>query len=454
MEVALTGRPVNSSDVDYLGQPKGLWVLAGTELWDRISYHGMQALLVLYMVQALLLPKHVEHVAGMAAFRSAIESLTGPLSVQAFAAQTFGLYVGLIYFTPVIGGWIGDRFTGRRLAVTFGALLMTAGHFAMAFDKSFLLALLLLILGAGLMRGNLSPQIKSLYADNDRREGDAFQYYWAAVNLGAFIAPLVSGLLAAIYGWHAGFGFAGFGMLIGLGVYLAGQKHLPPDSRRAAAIERDALTANEKRSIIGLLLTWPISVLFWTAQSQVWNVYNLWVHDHIRLTVGSFQVPVPWLQALDGLAPVMFMPPCLLLWRWQASRGREPRDLTKMAIGCFLFAIATAWLAEASWVSGADGRAPLIWAVIFHLISNIGAVFFVPTVVALFAAKAPPSLRGMMLGIDTTSTFAASIISGRLGGLYETMTSQNFWLLHAAIVGAGGLILLVLARPIRRLLGV
>lgn len=170
------------------------------------------------------------------------------------AAQTFGLYVGLIYFTPVIGGTIGDRLTGRRVAITLGALLMTCGHFALAFDASFLLALLLLILGAGLLRGNLSAQIKSLYADGDRREADAFQIYYFAVNVGAFIAPIVTGALALVYGWHVGFGFAGIGMLIGLVVYLYGQRHLPPDRARKQAAERTALTAQERRRIAGLIL--------------------------------------------------------------------------------------------------------------------------------------------------------------------------------------------------------
>src|SRR3954470_22752458 len=181
---------------EAFGQPRGLWVLAGAELWERISFHGMQALLVLYMAGVLFLPGHVEHVAGFAQFRGAVETVTGPLSVQALAAQTFGLYIGLVYFTPVLGGAIGDRLIGRRAAVTIGAVLMTCGHFSLAFDESFLAALLLLILGAGLLRGNLSAQVKSLYADGDRREADAFQLYYVGINIGAFIAPILTGALA------------------------------------------------------------------------------------------------------------------------------------------------------------------------------------------------------------------------------------------------------------------
>ena len=221
------------------GHPRGLVTVASTELWDRISFHGMQALLVLYMVEQLLLPGHVEHIAGFATARAIIESVTGPLSVQALASQIFGLYVGLVYFTPVFGGLLGDRVLGRTGAVTLGAALMTAGHFCMAFEQSFLLALLLLILGAGTLRGNLAPQLGELYSKEDRRRGIAFQIYGSAVNLGAFIAPLVTGILQQAYSWHLAFGFAGVGMLVGLVIYLLGRRDLPAEEiGRASCRER------------------------------------------------------------------------------------------------------------------------------------------------------------------------------------------------------------------------
>lgn len=414
-------------------------MLAGTELWERISFHGMQALLVLYMVGALLLPGHVEHVAGFPTARGIIEAVTGPLTVKALAAQIFGLYVGLIYFTPVIGGWIGDRVTGRRIAVVAGGALMAAGHFSLAFDRTFLLALLLLILGAGLLRGNLQPQVASLYAEGDRREADAFQLYYVGINVGAFIAPIITGTLATIYGWHFGFGFAGVGMLIGLGVYLAGQHLLPAEERRNVSVgPRTPLTTGERQRIGGLLLVWPLVVCFWIAQSQVWNVYNLWASDHVDMRVAGFTVPVPWLQAIDGLSPVIVMPVFLALWAWQARRGREPDDLAKMAIGCLIFAAGMAWLALSPIVASA-GRVPLPWAIAFHLLSNIGWLYFTPITLALFAARSPPSLRGTMIGVNSAAVFFASTISGRLGGLYETLSPSAFWLLHGAIVGAAGL---------------
>ncbi|MBY0582585.1 MAG: peptide MFS transporter [Sphingomonas sp.] len=444
-----------ATDADRPGlfdHPRGLWVLAGTELWERISFHGMQALLVLYMAGELLLPGHVEHVAGFGRFRAVIEQVTGPMSVGALAAQVFGLYTGFIYFTPVIGGAIGDRLLGRRTCVVAGGVLMAAGHFSLALDETFLLALLLLILGAGLLRGNLQPQVKALYAEEDRRSADAFQLYYVAINIGAFLAPLITGALATIYGWHTGFAFAGFGMVIGLIVYLAGQHLLPVDFRpdRAQAM-RVPLDRGARRRLITLWAIWPLVICFWIAQSQVWNVYNLWARDHLDMRIGGFTVPIPWLQAVDGIAPVVVMPIFLALWRWQAARGAEPAVITKMGIGCLIFGAGTTWLAAASLVS-VDGRAPVAWALAFHLLSNIGWLYFTPIALALFAMKSPASLRGTMIGVNSLAVFFASIISGRLGGLYEAWSPAAFWMLHTAIVGASGLALLALRRSIGRAL--
>ncbi len=427
------------------GHPRGLVVLAGTELWERISFHGMQALLVLYMVGQLFVPGHIEHIAGFAGFRAAIEHVTGPLSIQALASQIFGLYVGLVYFTPVLGGALGDRWLGRRAAVTLGALLMTAGHFCMAFDQSFLLAMLFLILGAGIFRGNLVPQVGELYSRDDARRDTAFQLYYSMVNLGAFIAPVLTGWLAQTFTWHVGFAFAGFGMLLGLIIYLIGQRWVVPVAPKAARGVKTPLTAAERGRVLALLALVPVAALFWIAQSQVWNTYNLWVRDHVQLQIGGFHVPVPWLQALDGLAPFICLPPMLIFWRWQAARGREPNPLVKAGIGCLIFGLATLWLAGAGLVTDASGRSPLLWAVAFHLGSNLGWLYFSPIMAALFTRVAPPQVSATLVGVNLFSTFIGSVVSGRLGGLYEAISPAAFWTLHAALVGLGGLIFLAIA---------
>jgi len=440
-------KAVSGEKTLVLGHPRGLVVLAGTELWERISFHGMQALLVLYMVGQLFTPGHLERIVGFAGFRAAIEQVTGPLSTQALASQVFGIYVGLVYFTPVIGGWLGDRFLGRRGAVILGGVLMTAGHFCMAFDQSFLLAMLFLILGAGALRGNLIPQVGELYRRDDERRDTAFQLYYSMINLGAFIAPVVTGALAQALSWHVGFAFAGVGMLIGVIVYVTGQSWVVPAEPKAAATAVRAPLSGPERARVGALLALvPVIALFWIAQSQVWNTYNLWVRDHIQLRLGAFTVPVPWLQALDGLSPFVCLPPMLLFWRWQAARGTEPGPFAKAGIGCLIFAASTCWLAAAGWVTDASGRSPLLWAVAFHFASNLGWLYFSPTMVSIFTRAAPTAVAATLVGVNLFSTFIGSLVSGRLGGLYESLSPARFWSLHAALVALGGVIFLVIGK--------
>ena len=425
--------------------PPGLWVLAGTELWDRISFKGMQALLVLYMAGELLLPGRVGQVAGLGTARAAIEALTGPLSPQALAAQIFGLYIAAVTMMPLIGGWIGDRFTGRRAAVTMGALAMTMGHFALAFDRTFLPALALLVVGVGLFRGNMTAQVRALYASGDTRAGDAFQVYMIAVNAGGVIAPLLTGTLARTWGWHAGFALAGFGMLVGLAIYRLGSRHLPPEPVRRTRHDPPAapLTADERGRLWSLAALWPLMIGFWVAQSQVWNLYNLWARDHLDRMVGGFEVPVPWLASLDSLAPLLIAPLVI------AFGGRGTHPLNRMALGCLVFAGACLLLVTGA-ATGANGRAALGWAVAFHLASNLGWVLFAPVETALYAGNAPERWRGTMLGFASLAVSAASLISGRMGGLYERVSPEAFWAVNAGVVGGTGLLLFALTPLLRK----
>jgi POT family proton-dependent oligopeptide transporter len=327
---------------------------------------------------------------------------------------------------------------------------MTAGHFCMAFEASFLAALLLLILGAGVLRGNLASQVGDLYSDEDRRRETAFQIYYGALNSGAFVAPLITGVLAQTYGWHYGFGFAGLGMLVGLIVYLSGGRDLPPDAVRGANAVHRKLSSKERRVALIMVLILPLFTLFWIAQSQIWNTYNLWARDHVDMAVGSWRMPVPWLQAVDALSVVVLMPPMLKFWRWQASRSMEPSDVTKLGLGCLLFGAAIAWLAAGQLVADATGKVPLVWALAYHFLSAVGYLYFSPVAVAVFSRTAPASINAMMIGVYYLSIFAGSIISGRLGGLYERLSSAQFWLVHAAIVVTGGLLILLFASRLRR----
>src|SRR5438128_6262402 len=226
----------NPEDRSFIGHPRGLAYIAFTEAWERFSYYGMQALLVLYMVNRLLHPGHIERIAGFGPFRHLIEIFRGPLTVQPLASTIFGLYTGLVYLTPIAGGFIADRFLGRTRTITIGALLMSAGHFLMAFDVTFLLPLTCLLTGVGCFYVHLSRQVGALYAKGDNRRADAFQIYYLFINGGVIAAPFIAGTLGEKVGWHYGFGVAGVGMLIGFASYLRGARHVPA---RLRVVEAD-----------------------------------------------------------------------------------------------------------------------------------------------------------------------------------------------------------------------
>ena len=436
-------------DRRFLGHPRGLAYIVFTEAWERFSFYGMQALLMLYMVKHLLLPGNIEKVSGFAGFRAGLESLSGPLSTQALASLTFGIYVALVYLLPILGGLAGDRLLGQRRAVTLGAIAMAFGHFLMAFEPAFLYALLALIVGSGLLKGNLVAQVGQLYERSDARRTTGFSLYTISINIGAVIGPLICGTLGEKIGWHYGFTAAGIGMLIGLAIYLTGRKQLPADTLRGAT--RVRLQPGDWRPITALLVMFVIHTLYWIAQTQVWNTYPLWVDARVSRNVLGWDIPVTWFQSLDSFTVLTLAPLVVWQWRRQALRGVEPRDLDKIAIGCVLFASACAALFIGERLAG-QGMVALAWPVLFHFISALGYLFVFPVALALFSRAAPAAVVGMMAGVCYLSLGVGSVVSGWLGRFYEIMTPGSFWLMHGAIVGAGAVFLVLLRGPLGRAL--
>jgi POT family proton-dependent oligopeptide transporter len=440
------------SDTAFLGHPRGLFYLAFTEAWERFSYYGMTALLVLYMVNQLLLPGHVEHVAGFAAFRAAIESVTGPLSTQALASQIFGFYSGFVYFTPMLGGLIADRWIGQRNAVVIGALSMSAGHLAMAFDHSFLLALLLLVVGSGFLKGNISAQVGALYPVSDEsRRTRGFTIFSTGINFGAVVGPLVCGLLAQVYGWHFGFGLAAIFMLGGLATYLYGYRHLPARVPRRGRDTAGRLSRADWRVILGLVAVLAISVFQSIAYYQLANVLPVWIQGHVGLEVGSFSVPVPWYQSVDALFSILGVPLLFWIWKRQAAGRGEPGDFAKIGTGAWLSAASNLLLVAA--ILAADGR-PVhpIWPFLYCAGQGIGFLYYWPTLLALVSRAAPARVNATMMGFAFMSLFVANNLIGWIGGFYEKMGPVAFWTLHAAIGATGGVLVLLFSRPLKRVL--
>lgn len=438
----------------FFGHPLGLAYLSFTETWERFSFYGMQALLLLYMVDRALTPAHAGDVLGLAGFKGGLEAVFGPLSMEALASQIFGLYTGLVYFTPLFGGLLGDRVLGQRRTVMLGAVLMAIGHLLMAFDATLLVALAFLVVGCGCLKGNISAQVGQLYARGDDRRSHAFSVFNVEINIGVFAAPLVCGTLGETLGWAWGFGAAAVGMVVGLVIYVAGAKYLPPDTvrRHGSREPRQKLKVGEGRVVLALTAMLALGILFNIAYGQETNVFSLWARDTLDRRIFGWIMPVTWFQALDGAFVIGFTPVVLRLWAAQAARGREPSDLGKIALGSVLGMLGMGVLALASLLFARGIAVGPWWGVACFALFGAGFIYQWPTSLALVSRAAPASINSTMMGVAFFSAFIANYLVGWLGGFYEKMTPTNFWLMHAAISGAGAVLTWVCLRPLNRVL--
>jgi proton-dependent oligopeptide transporter, POT family len=435
------------------GHPKALYFLAFTELWERFSFYGMTSLLTLYMVKQLLLPGHSEHVAGLAALRHLFE-LRAPMTDLAFAALIYGWYSGLVYFTPILGGWIADRALGANRTVILGALLMSAGHLAMSFDLSFLLALALLILGSGCLKGNISAQVAALYpieAESLRARG--FTVFSTGINIGAATGPLVTGAVAAVFGWHAGFGVAAGLMLLALVTYIVGQRYLPasrsPGERHA---KRERLNAAERRRIWVLFAVIALTIPAEIAYPMVWSIGIIWVDQQVNLTSAFGTVPASWFNSVDSIGSILAAPALIVLWTWQARRQVEPDSLGKIGIGMVLICLSAIILAGGSALSPAPGQVAVGWALGGFLAMGLAWMYYWPTLLALVSRTAPRSVTGAMVGAAFLSPFIAHTAAGWVGSFYDQMSPAAFWTMDAGIAALGAALVFALRSRLGRAL--
>ncbi len=425
-------------DRGFLGHPRGLGYLAFTEAWERFSYYSMQSLLTLYMVNYLLLPGRADQVVGL----DTLKHLYGGLEGQPLASAIFGTYTALVYLTPIFGGLIADRLLGRRRTVILGAVLMAIGHFLMAFEQAFIGALLCLILGVGAFKGNIASQVGGLYRPNDLRRAAAFQIFYIAINAGVIGAPLISGTLGEKVGWHWGFGAAGVGMIIGLLIYLAGQRHLPPDEPRRSASDtpRRKLDRRDWTAVGALLLLIPVLATSLLTNQQIFNVYLVWGDQQFDLVLFGERLPTTWLITLDTITSVSFLVIVAAFWSWWGKRHREPDELGKIIIGSAFSIAGGLCLVAAAATQPEGGKIGLFWPVMFHVLNSIAFAHILPISLALFAKVAPKAINATVIGLYYLAFFVANSLVGWIGGFYESMATTQFWMLHVATAGGAGLV--------------
>jgi POT family proton-dependent oligopeptide transporter len=471
-------------DRAFLGHPKGLGFLGFTEACERFSYYSMQTLLTLYMVNYLLLPGQIENVTGLAWLRAwHYPRLDG----QPLSSAIFGDYTSLVYLMPILGGIIADKLTGRRIALIAGGLVMALGHFLMAIEGAFLFALLSLIVGVGLFKGNIATQVGELYKENDLRRAMAFQIFYIFINVSVIAAPLISGTLGQKVGWHYGFGCAGIVMVLGLAIYLSGQRSLPRDLAVADRNQRQligrvaagaigiaalvmiwlmisgilfsswltgilaagvmigalywyltrSLDREDKLRVLSLCILIPVMAISLLTNQEIFNAYLVWGDQRFNLQFMSYTMPSSWLITLDAALSFSMLVAVALFWKWWSLKRREPDEITKIIIGSVFTIAGGLCLFAAAAVTPAGDKVGLLWPVLFHLLNSIGFAHILPISLALFTKIAPKQITATVIGLYYLSFFGANKMVGYVGGLYSSLPTTTFWLIHVASAAFG-----------------
>ncbi|WEK46826.1 MAG: peptide MFS transporter [Candidatus Andeanibacterium colombiense] len=446
---------IDRNDRAFLGHPKGLGYLAFTEAWERFSFYGMRALLPLYMIHFLFQAEQVSKIAGIETLRK----LFGGLQGEPFAIAIAGAYAAGVYLTPIFGGLLADQVLGKRRTVLLGAVTMALGHFLMAFNVTFVLALVCLVLGAGMFKGNISSQVGSLYKPEDLRRADAFQIFYLGINAGVIASPLVIGTLGEKVGWHWGFGAAGIGMLLGLAIYIAGQKYLPKEHfdvpGRTAAKDRPTMEPMNRRdwlAVLAALLLIPIIALGQVPNDQIFGAYIVWADQQFDLVFFGIRLPTTWLVTLDAIVSVAFLAGVALFYRWYGKRWKEPDELSKMIIGSAISVFGVGCLYMAALTQPEGGKIGMFWPVMFHVVNSIAFAHILPVGLALYARLAPKQLNSTVIAFYFIGFFVDGAMTGYVGTWYGSIPTTSFWAIHmgfSAVCG-GALLLfkLFLAKPL------
>jgi POT family proton-dependent oligopeptide transporter len=419
-------------DRAFLGHPKGLGYLGFTEGCERFSYYSMQTLLVLYMVKYLLVPGRMENVVGLGWLNAHVYP---GLSGQPLASAIFGTYAALVYATPVLGGIVADKWLGRNTTLIAGGILMAIGHFLMAIQSAFVFALLALVLGVGAFKGNIATQVGALYGPNDLRRAMAFQIFYIFINVSVIIGPLISGTLGQKVGWHWGFGCAGVVMVLGLFIYLSGRKYLPVENRPVRGEERvprEPLSREDWMCVVYLLILIPVLAVSLLTNQEIFNAYIVWGDEQFNRNIFGWAFPSTWLITIDAAVSFAMLVAVAAFWKWWGTHRREPDEISKMIIGSLFTIAGGLCLFMAALTQPAGGKISMFWPLMFELFNSIGFAHVLPISLALFSKISPRQITSTVIGLYYLCFFIANAVVGYVGGLYSSLPTTTFWLLHVA----------------------
>lgn len=452
------------------GHPKGLYLLFFTEMWERFSYYGMRAILILYLTK-----KFIEGGLGMD---------------EKYAMLLYGYFTGFVYFTPLIGGWLADRYLGKRLAVTIGGITMMLGQFTLFGLNSttgLYIGLLLLIIGNGFFKPNISTLVGGLYKDGDSRRDAAFTIFYMGINLGAMIAPLIIGVVtdnmfattnedgSISYGYRYGFLVSGIGMLLGQVIFnLLGTKHLGDLGTKPVGAVSDTEVAkvqksinpetgkeldekDEKQRISVIFILLIFAVFFWAGFEQAGSSLSLYTDKYIDRSIGSFEIPTSWFQSVNPLFIVTLAP--LFTLFWASPIGRRLTTPVKMGVGMIILGVGFLFMIGAVAERSANGdvddvnnKAALMWLIMTYLLHTIGELCISPVGLSVVTKLSPPKLASVLMAVWMLSSFFANIVGGYIASYVETMGAGEVFTYIAGFVSVCGVLLILLNKVILKLM--
>lgn len=437
------------------GHPKGLYLLFCVEMWERFSYYGMRALLVLYMVQYLF------------------SSMNNSTATQ-YAGNIYGWYTGLVYLTPLVGGYLADRYLGQRKCITIGTLTMSIGLFVLALSVIFqdliykniffVIGLILMILANGFVKSNISAVVGMLYGEDKQKRDAGFTIFYMGINLGAFFSPLICGTLATIYGFQYGFMAAGFGVLIGFLIYKLGEKPLlkecglNPYTQLATKnhIEDRDLRLREKRKLWALFILMAFSVIFWLCYEQAGCSMALFAENETNRVIEvfgkQFLMPSQYFQSLNPLFIVIFAPLISILWSVLNSHRREPNSVQKFTAGLGLISIAYLIMSVAAHYSATTLVSPM-WLVLAFFVATIAELCISPIGLSLVTKLAPIKFASLIMGCWFLSSFIGNLGAGIFAGFYEKISHSIFFLILSIISATVCVILMLLIPLLKKWMG-
>ena len=433
-----------NGEKQFFGHPRGLATLFFTEMWERFSYYGMRGFLILYMTKAL-------------AF------------TDTQASNAYTTYVSSVWLTPILGGLIADAWLGQYRSVLLGGIIIALGHFTLAFHGlPFLYAGLgLIVIGTGLLKPNISTLVGGLYEPGDERRDAGFSVFYMGINLGAFLGPIIAGRIAEGVDWHLGFACAGFGMLLGLTQYVLGRHHLQPAVERIAAQKaarraadaspaggqggRSALTADDWRRISAVFVLFIFASLFWGAYEQAGSTLTLFADRYVHLELLGLRLYASWFVSVQAAFVILLSP--LFAWLWVRLGPRQPSSPAKFAIALIFVGLAFLLLIPAGSQAQQGIKVSPLWLIAAYFIQELGELCLSPVGLSLVTKVAPVKLVSFVMGIFFLSNFLGNLLAGWSARFVSTVPLVTLFGVTAAVTIGAGLVLFLLLRPIRSLMG-